>query len=199
MEPSSDSEIIERSLAEPAAFASLYDRHAAVVYRFLVRRIGPSAADGLLGETFRIAFERRASFDREHESARPWLYGIASRVLAHHRRSEARRLRATAALAASRETPLDLPQRTAASLDARELWPRVADAIAGLPAGERDALLLHVWEDLPYEEIAAALGIPIGTVRSRLNRARRRLRELTAPSGEETLTPSAARRGKIES
>jgi len=123
----------------------------------------------------------------------------SQRVLARHRRAEARRLRATAALAASREPPLDPAQRAAAALDARELWPRVADAIAGLPAGERDALLLHVWEDLPYEEIAAALGIPIGTVRSRLNRARRRLRELTARCGEQTLAPSAARDGKIES
>ncbi|MBM4383507.1 MAG: RNA polymerase sigma factor [Deltaproteobacteria bacterium] len=199
MEPGSDADIIERSLGEPAAFASLYDRHAAVLYRFLVRRIGPSAADGLLGDTFRIAFERRASFDRGHESARPWLYGIATRVLAHHRRAEARRMRAAAVLVASREAPIDPAQRAAASHDARELWPLVADAISALPVGERDALLLHVWEDLAYDEIARALGVPIGTVRSRINRARRRLRELTAQSGQQAATRSAAGRGKIES
>ena len=71
------------------------------------------------------------------------------------------------------------------ALDAEELWPRVAEAVAQLPAAERDVLLLYAWEDLGYEEIAAALDIPVGTVRSRLNRARTRLRELRAPSGRE--------------
>ena len=58
---------------------------------------------------------------------------------------------------------------------------RVADAVTSLPQPERDALVLHVWEGLSYEEIAVALGVPIGTVRSRLNRARTRLRELADP------------------
>ena len=68
---------------------------------------------------------------------------------------------------------------------AAELWPRVADAVTALPEPERDALVLHVWEGLSYEEVADALGVPIGTVRSRLNRARGRLRELTDASGGE--------------
>jgi RNA polymerase sigma-70 factor (ECF subfamily) len=73
----------------------------------------------------------------------------------------------------------------AARLDAELRWPHVADALTRLPDGERDALLLYAWEELTYDEIAAALDIPVGTVRSRLNRARRRLRELPAVSGRE--------------
>jgi len=69
------------------------------------------------------------------------------------------------------------------ALDARSTWPLVADALATLPDGERDVLFLYAWEDLSYQDIATALGLPVGTVRSRLNRARRRLRELRAPSG----------------
>jgi RNA polymerase sigma-70 factor (ECF subfamily) len=76
----------------------------------------------------------------------------------------------------------------AAAVDAQAAWPLALDAIAGLPDGERDALLLYVWEELTYEEIGAALQIPVGTVRSRLNRARNRLRELVAASSEEPVT-----------
>jgi RNA polymerase sigma-70 factor (ECF subfamily) len=198
MDTASDAEVIARSHRDPGAFALVYDRHAAVVYRFLVRRIGGATADGLLGEVFRIAFERRGAFDATRPSARPWLYGIATRVLAKHRRAEARRLRATAELATTRSPRDDPADRVAASIDARDLWPKVAEAISGLPAGERDALLLFVWEELPYDEIAAALGVPVGTVRSRLNRARTRLRELTGGSGKEGVSHTAAAREKIE-
>jgi RNA polymerase sigma-70 factor (ECF subfamily) len=198
METASDAEVIARSLGEPVVFAFVYDRHAAVLFRFLVRRVGAAAADGMLGEVFRIAFERRASFDRTRGEARPWLYGIATNVLAKHRRAEARRLRATAALASSRAPAVDWADGAAAELDARELWPRVADAISALPAGERDALLLHAWEELSYDEVAAALAVPVGTVRSRIHRARKRLRELTARSGEVWTRAAAAEREKIQ-
>jgi len=185
MEETADAQVIEQSLHEPASFAHIYDRHAVVVLRFLVRRVGPDVAEALLGDVFRIAFERRASFDVTRTSARPWLYGIATNVLAKHRRSEARRLRATARLAEGRSSRDDVTEQVDAAVDASDLWPRVAEAIMTLPDGERDVLLLYVWEDLSYDDIAAALGVPVGTVRSRLNRARARLRELDAASGEE--------------
>src|SRR5436190_3861058 len=173
-------------MSEPGAFATLFDRHAGTVFRFLVRRVGRDTADELLGETFRIAFERRPAYDTSRPSARPWLYGIATNLLARHRRTEARRLRATALLAITRATlDTDAVDAADAAVDASHLFPRVTDAIAELPDGERDALMLHAWEELSYDEIAAALDIPIGTVRSRLNRARRRLRELTAPTPEQ--------------
>jgi RNA polymerase sigma factor (sigma-70 family) len=189
-----DSEVIARSLTDPAAFGALFDRYAAMLFRFFVRRVDPSVADGLLGEVFRIAFERRSTFDGSRITARPWLYGIATNVLAKHHRSEARRLRATAELAARRALQDDPAERVAAVVDARELWPRLAEAIANLPGAERDALLLFAWEELSYEEIALALGVPVGTVRSRLNRGRGRLRELAPSSGEEPSTVSSAAR-----
>jgi RNA polymerase sigma factor (sigma-70 family) len=203
-----DAAVIVRSGADPAAFGVLFDRHAAVLLRFLVRRVGPDAAEGLLGECFRIAFEKRSSYDPGRPDARPWLYGIANKVLARHRRSEGRRLRATARLAARRAGGAgpdagldgagefdgsgdDTADRVAAAVDARAAWARLAEAVAALPDGERDALLLHVWEELSYDEVAAALAIPVGTVRSRLNRARRRLRELRPADGEEQVTTTA--------
>jgi RNA polymerase sigma factor (sigma-70 family) len=176
-DPDSDAAVIAASMADPSRFGVLFDRHATALFRYLARRVGPDEADGLLGELFRIAFERRHTFDRARESARPWLYGIATNLVARQRRGEARRLRATARLVAE-HTSVDVAATVAASVDAGELWPRVAEAIATLPDAERDALILFVWEQLGYEEIATALGVPIGTVRSRLNRTRRRLRAL---------------------
>jgi len=185
MEPDSDASVIAGSLDDPSRFGELFDRHATSVFRYLVRRVGVDEADALLGEVFSLAFEKRARYDLERPLARPWLYGIATNLLAHHWRSEARRIRATACLLARRQSGEDATDRLVDALDAEELWPRVADAVAQLPAPERDVLLLYAWEDLGYEEIAAALDIPVGTVRSRLNRARTRLRELRAPSGRE--------------
>jgi RNA polymerase sigma-70 factor (ECF subfamily) len=178
-----DSAVIAASLAEPGRFGDLFDRHATVLFRYLVRRVGFDEADELLGEVFRIGFEKRATFDTDRSSALPWLYGIATRLVSRHRRREARQIHAVARLRARRQPDPDLADDVAVSVDALELWPRVADAIACLPDEERDALVLYVWEELSYEEIASALDIPVGTVRSRLNRARQSLRELRAPIG----------------
>ena len=174
-----DAEMIKASLDDPAQFAVVYDRHAGTVFRYLVRRVGRDIADELLGDTFRVAFENRATYEGERSNARPWLYGIASNLVAKYRRTEGRRLRATARLAV--DTVSDaLVDRVVAAVDAATAWPMVMAALSELPDGERDALLLHAWEGLSYDEIALALSIPIGTVRSRLNRARVRLRDLTA-------------------
>ena len=178
----SDAAVIGRSLSEPEAFGLIYDRHAATLLRFLGRRAGAEVAEGLVGELFRLAFERRKTFDVSRESALPWLYGIGSNLLLKHRRAEARRLRASARMAAADEPASK--RGGSSSLDAHVLFPRVAHAIETLPDGERDALLLFAWEDLSYQGVAEALELPIGTVRSRLNRARARLRELLEPGGK---------------
>lgn len=188
MDARTDAEVIARSFDSPAAFGDLFDRHATTMFRYLVRRVGPDDADSLLGELFRIAFEKRTGFDVARAEARPWLYGIASNLLARHRQGEARRLDATARLVNTSITASDVVSEVDARLDASRLWADVAAAIATLPQAERDALLLFAWEGMPYGQIAAALDVPVGTVRSRLNRARTRLRELVGENQEEQVT-----------
>jgi RNA polymerase sigma factor (sigma-70 family) len=171
-----DAVLIERSWHEPEAFAALYDRHAAPIHRFAGRRLGDQMADDVVGETFLAAFRRRKRYDLRRADARPWLYGIAANVIGKHRRAEVRMLRAFARtgadpVAAGHADLVD--SRVCAAAVQRDL----AAALAGLSAGDRDVLLLIAWADLSYEETAAALGIPVGTVRSRLHRARRKVRE----------------------
>ena len=191
-----DAELIAASLEEPAAFAGIFDRHGTTLHRYLVRRVGASEADGLFGEVFRIAFERRASFDTMRTEARPWLYGIATNLVARHRRTEGRRAHATARLTV--EVADDAIDHAVEAIAAAQLLPDVVAAITALPHGERDALVLHAWEHLGYVEIASALDIPIGTVRSRLNRARTRLRELPAVRGEHLTHADVFTRQKEE-
>jgi RNA polymerase sigma-70 factor (ECF subfamily) len=177
-----DSEVIAASLVAPAEFGEIFDRHATVVYRYLVRRIGPSDADDLTSDVFRIAFERRDTFDLARTDARPWLYGIATNLNARRNRSGVRRDRAVARLGV--DEPSDEAERVVDSVYAAAVLPGVRDAVNALPDGERDALLLAAWEGLGYDDIAAALAVPVGTVRSRLNRARGKLRELAPVRGE---------------
>ena len=186
METATDSALLVRSVEDPQAFAGIFDRHAQLLFRFLIRRVGRDHADELLAETFRIAFERRASFDAAYSTSRPWLYGIASNLIAKHRRREQRRLVATAKLIPPPPQG-DVADAVAADIDARRLWPRVVNAVSALPDADRDALLLFAWEGLSYEDIAQALDIPVGTVRSRLSRARSRIRELVSAAGEQAV------------
>ncbi|MDJ0788784.1 MAG: sigma-70 family RNA polymerase sigma factor [Myxococcota bacterium] len=187
MTSASDAELIAQSLPDPEAFGGLFDRHAPALLGYLVRRVGRATAEGLLGEVFRIAFEARDRFDPSRRSALPWLYGIASNLLLKHHRTEGRRLRATARLAHEPAPETGLEERASA----RSILLQVAVAIEDLPGEERSVLLLHAWEGLPYPAIAEALEIPVGTVRSRLHRARGRLRERIERVGKEE-TESAA-------
>src|SRR5262245_24728152 len=122
MSPGSDADVIGRSLVDPQAFGAIFARHAESILRYAVRRAGREAAEGLIGEVFRIAFERRKSYDSSYPSARPWLYGIAANLLAKHRRAEARRLRANARLVAE-QTAGD-SGRAVRAADAQLLLPR---------------------------------------------------------------------------
>ena len=164
-----------RSLDEPEAFATLFDRHAPAVHRYLGRRVG-DLADDLMSETVLIAFRRRAAYRPERVEVRPWLIGIATNLVHGSARAERRRYRALARAAAEPEVHGADPGDSAARLDAQALRGPLAGALAGLKARDRDVLLLFAWAQLSYEEIAAVLDIPLGTVRSRLNRARRQTR-----------------------
>jgi RNA polymerase sigma-70 factor (ECF subfamily) len=185
----SDGAVIASSLETPGVFGAIFDRHGSTLLRFLARRVDPAEAEDLLGEVFRIAFERRSAFERDRASARPWLYGIAANVVAKHHRSEARRFRAMARVPAGRPLDEDPADRAVAAADAGARWTRVMDAIGALPEAERQVLLLFAWEELSYEEIALALGVPMGTVRSRLSRGRARLATLTRAGDTVTDVP----------
>ena len=182
---STDSEIITRSVDDPGAFSEIFERHVRPVGGFIRRRVGADAVDDVLSETFLVAFRRRASFDVKWDSARPWLLGIATRVVKSHRGAEARQWRAFEVSAAAGSVSAELPHAVSDSrLDADAALRELAPRIAALAARDRDTLLLHAWGDLTYEQIADALGVPVGTVRSRLNRVRRKL----APPGSHGAT-----------
>ena len=170
-----DAELVSASLIDPEAFAELFDRYSGMLYRYVSKRLGPDPAEDLVGETFLVAFSRRKSYDPAYPDARPWLFGILTNLISRHRRTEAARYRALQRAPADPdvESPAD---RVAAWVTARAARPELAGALAALPARDRDVLLLIAWGDLTYDEVAQALDIPIGTVRSRLNRGRRKVR-----------------------
>ncbi|NRQ31414.1 sigma-70 family RNA polymerase sigma factor [Nonomuraea sp. NN258] len=170
-----DAALVSASWTEPEAFAELFDRYSAMLYRYVSKRLGPEPAEDLVGETFLVAFSRRKSYDLSYPDARPWLFGILTKLISRHHRSEAARYRAL--LRAPQDRAVESPaDRVAAGVTAQAARPELAAALAALPAKDRDVLLLIAWGDLTYEEVAQALGIPIGTVRSRLNRGRRKVR-----------------------
>lgn len=169
-----DAALIRRSVEAPEDFAGLYDRHAGAVHGYIARRLGQDAADDLLAQTFLVAFGRRALYDPAHSGARPWLYGIATRLIARHRRDEVRFFRAIArsGIDPAAEPLADQVTRRVAAQGVRV---QLAAALARLPQRDRDVLFL-VTDGLGYAETAQALGVPVGTVASRLARARKKVR-----------------------
>jgi RNA polymerase sigma factor (sigma-70 family) len=165
---------VRDSLDDPRAFGAIFERHFDDLRRYLVRRAGTALGDELASETFVRAFDGRARFDAERGVVRAWLFGIAANLLRRRARSEERQLRAYARCGA--DPLVDLLDGVPARVDARRSGPRLAAALADLSAGEREVVLLYAWAELSYDEIAAALDVRPGTVRSRLSRARTRLR-----------------------
>jgi RNA polymerase sigma-70 factor (ECF subfamily) len=178
----SDAAIIERSWNEPERFAGVFDRYYLQIHSYAARRLSRALADDVAAETFLIAFDRRQRYDIQRSDARPWLYGIASNLIARHNRLEMRRYRALARseLETVAEGHADL---VIGRLDAEATKGRLAAALMGIAPSDRDVLLLVAWADLSCEAAAQALGIPPGTARSRLHRARQKLRRaLNAPN-----------------
>jgi len=171
----SDAAIIMRSRDEPERFALLFRRHAAVLQRYIARRIGPTVAEDVLADVFLAAFRQRHRYDPDRADARPWLYGIATNLVGRHRRAEVRALRNLERTGMDPVTEAFV-ERSDARVGAAAVRQRLAAALAALRPGYRDALLLVAWGELTYEEVAAALDIPVGTVRSRVNRARSSMR-----------------------
>jgi len=187
-ETRSDAELIARASREPELFGVVFDRHFATIHRYLERRVGRDGADELAGEVFRIAFEQRRRFRPVHESALPWLYGLATNLLLKRWRGHARAARALARLQAASLNGDGELEAAEDRLSAAQARTQLLETLATLSPGDRDVVVLVAWEELRYEEVAAALDIPLGTVRSRLNRARRAFRELLVDSGDEPVT-----------
>ncbi|GAA2275860.1 RNA polymerase sigma factor [Nonomuraea roseoviolacea subsp. roseoviolacea] len=166
--------IIEQSWHDPERFAAVFDRHYAGIHAYAARRLGGGLADDVAAETFLIAFDKRARYDVSHPDARPWLYGIASNLIARHRRAEVRQYRALARAGAD-DAAEDHAERVAGAVDAGARTARLAAALAEIADGDRDVLLLVAWAELTSEQAGNALGIPAGTARSRLHRARKKI------------------------
>lgn len=185
----SDSACVARSLSEPEAFEVIFERYFGSVHRYLHRRVGRDLADELAAETFALAFERRASC-RATGSVLPWLYGIATNVLLRSWRAERRQLRAysRSGVDAWADHQDGATEQTNGSLFESQL----AGALAAMRREERDALLLYSLADLSYEEIALALDVPVGTVRTWLHRARQTAQRELAADEPLPLTTSGA-------
>lgn len=194
----SDAALIEQSWNEPEQFGLLFDRHFGPVHRFIGRRIGSDRRSvdiaDLAGETFTIAFERRRAYDLQRDDALPWLYGIARNLIRTGRRKSVRGIVATAAWGRQElwSGLPDIADEVASAVDARIDLEAVADVLRHAKSEAVEALLLQVWEGLSYDEIALTLGVPSGTVRSRISRLRDELERVTSGPGRHRF--DAARR-----
>jgi RNA polymerase sigma factor (sigma-70 family) len=171
--PLTDAQIIEHSKTDGEVFVELFRRHFGTIHRYVARRAGSDVADEIASETFAEAFRLRASYVPLRDSTLPWLYGIAGRQLLRRRRSERRHLRASGRLASQMQDSEERDFGISTLGERRAL----GSALARLNRNDREALLLFAWGELSYLEIAEAMAVPVGTVRSRISRARRALRE----------------------
>ncbi|MEV5709014.1 RNA polymerase sigma factor [Actinoallomurus sp. NPDC052274] len=176
MRAANDAAVIRESRDVPERFGAIFDAYFDEIRAYVERRIGPENASDVAAETFLAAFRKRDRYEPARASVRTWLYGFATKLVGKHRRSEVRALRAMDRIAGDAGSE-ELEERIAGRIAAESLRGRLAGALAGLSAGDRDVVLLVALAELSHEEVAAALDIPYGTVGSRLNRARRKLRE----------------------
>ncbi|MET9553374.1 RNA polymerase sigma factor [Streptomyces sp. NPDC006645] len=181
------------------AFAEIFDSYARAVYNHAYRLTADwSVAEDVMSETFMAAWRMRERADADGGSLRPWLLGVATNVARNHLRSNRRyRAAANAAAADAERGALEAPDhagQVAGQVDDRRRLAATMRALASLKPLEREVLVLCLWEGMQYAEAATALDIPVGTVRSRLSRARKKLakradaelaaekRELVAPA-----------------
>jgi RNA polymerase sigma-70 factor (ECF subfamily) len=180
---SSDSELWDRSRGHDSdAFAELFERHGTAIYNYCFRRIGNWAgAEDLMSVVFLEAWRRR-DVDLPDGMVLPWLYGVATNVVRNASRSLRRYERALARVPRPEATP-DFSEAADAHLDEETQMRNILALVGRLRREERDVFALCAWSGLSYEEAAVALAVPVGTVRSRLSRARAHLRELGGDFG----------------
>lgn len=182
----SDAEILASVSSDPQEFLEIFERHFVAVHRYVARQLGPDADDAT-AEVFVRALRGAGSFRPGKDDARPWLYGIAAHVVsAELRRRYDRRVQSLESLRL-----LEHDGTAERRLEAAGSLAEVQRAVESLPLQQREPLLMFAWLDMSYEEVAAALAVPIGTVRSRIARARKRLREALDLMDDEEVTWSA--------
>jgi RNA polymerase sigma factor (sigma-70 family) len=181
---------------DPDAFATIFDDYARAVYNLGFRLTGNwSSAEEVVSLTFLEAWRLRDRIAPDGGSLRPWLLGIAVNVTRNLSRAARRHQAALSRLPGLTPVP-DFADELAGQLDDSAALRRVAAGLSELRAAEREVLALCVWSGLDYAEAASALGVPVGTVRSRLSRARARLRALATDGSDLARPPGepAARR-----
>jgi RNA polymerase sigma factor (sigma-70 family) len=167
-----------------AAFGVLFERHAKAIYNYCFRRVGNWAvAEDLLSVVFLEAWRRR-DVELPEGMVLPWLYGVATNVCRNASRSQRRYQRTLRRLPAPQPTP-DFSGDVESRLDDEARMQAALALVGRLRAEEQDVFWLCAWSELSYEDAASALRVPVGTVRSRLSRARARLRELGGQTGHE--------------
>ncbi|MEV6306504.1 RNA polymerase sigma factor [Actinoplanes sp. NPDC051861] len=191
----SDEAILRESDKDPERFAVIFDAYHGEIYRYVASRLSVGHADDLAAETFLVAFRARRRFGAGGGHVRAWLYGIATNLIRRHRRDEERKYRAleraeTAGRAEAGDH--DDANRIVARVAASGVQRDLAAALRSLNRGDRDVLLLVALGGLSYPEVAEALGIPEGTVGSRLNRARKTVRSALGGADPTRADPTRA-------
>lgn len=192
-DPSEDSRAIGASLDNPGAFGTIATSYVRTISRYVAHRVGHELAEDLTAEVFLTAFRARRAYRHEQSSALPWLYGVAANVVRNHQRSEQRRLHALGRMAAERRFTASAEESVDEALAAASEIQRVAAALGELPADWRETVVLVAVEGLSYEEAALAAGVPVGTIRSRLSRARQQLRRVLADARADPHSASEGR------
>jgi RNA polymerase sigma-70 factor (ECF subfamily) len=158
---------------DPEAFGALFARHGERIHAYALRRTAdPGTAEDITAVVFLEAWRQRATTELTRPSALPWLYGIAANTIRRWHRTRRRHADALERLA---QLPPRSPSLVDTQAEAADEARRVLDEVRKLPDRERDVLVLSVWEGLSHADIAEALGTNVGTVKSRLSRARSRL------------------------
>jgi RNA polymerase sigma-70 factor (ECF subfamily) len=192
---------LRASAGDTAAFGELFDRHASAVYNHLFRRVADwSEAEDLTSAVFLQAWRTRGRVVIDRESVLPWLLGVANHTLHNHRRASRRYRAALRRIAPAGEAASDHADAVAAAVDSERLMAEVRHALTELPRHEREVIELCVWSGLDHRAAAVALGVSVGTVKSRMHRARHRLAaglgQDREPSQRPLAPPSAGQRDR---